>query len=80
MSFYHYLGSEEAQSPHRMYLHPESPAKGEYWMSQPISFGRLKLTNMPAPPAGQVSTYFRTELFHYSFVIYTLFFFCEFYW
>lgn len=55
MSFYHYLGSEEAQSPHRMYLHPESPAKGEYWMSQPISFGRLKLTNMPAPPAGQVS-------------------------
>ncbi|CAG9772823.1 unnamed protein product [Ceutorhynchus assimilis] len=47
-------GSEEAQSPHRIYLHPESPAKGDYWMSQPISFGRVKLTNMPAPPAGQI--------------------------
>ncbi|XP_050303787.1 T-box transcription factor TBX6-like [Anthonomus grandis grandis] len=47
-------GSEEAQSPHRLYLHPEGPAKGEYWMSQPVSFGRLKLTNMPAPPAGQI--------------------------
>ncbi|XP_060528324.1 T-box transcription factor TBX2-like [Cylas formicarius] len=47
-------GTEEAQSPQRIYLHPESPAKGDYWMSQPISFGRLKLTNTPAPPAGQV--------------------------
>lgn len=47
-------GAEEAQSPQRVYLHPESPATGEYWMSQPISFGRLKLTNTPAPPAGHV--------------------------
>ncbi|XP_018570607.1 T-box transcription factor mls-1-like [Anoplophora glabripennis] len=47
-------GAEEAQSPQRIYLHPESPATGEYWMSQPISFGRLKLTNTPAPPAGHL--------------------------
>ncbi|KAJ8959988.1 hypothetical protein NQ318_009423 [Aromia moschata] len=47
-------GTEEAQSPQRIYLHPESPATGEYWMSQPVSFGRLKLTNTPAPPIGHV--------------------------
>ncbi|XP_076265561.1 dorsocross1 [Rhynchophorus ferrugineus] len=47
-------GSEEAQSPNRMYIHPESPAKGEYWMSQPVSFARMKLTNTSAAPLGQV--------------------------
>lgn len=47
-------GPEEAQSPHRAYLHPDSPATGEYWMSQGVSFGRLKLTNTSAPPAGQM--------------------------
>ncbi|XP_066149598.1 T-box transcription factor TBX2-like [Euwallacea fornicatus] len=47
-------GSEEVQSPHRLYVHPESPAKGEYWTSQPINFGRVKLTNTPAPPTGQI--------------------------
>lgn len=30
-------GNEEAHSPHRLYLHPESPASGEHWMSQPVS-------------------------------------------
>ncbi|KAJ8917767.1 hypothetical protein NQ315_010673, partial [Exocentrus adspersus] len=47
-------GPEEAQSPQCVYLHPESPATGEYWMSQAVSFGRLKLTNTPAPPVGHV--------------------------
>lgn len=47
-------GTVEAQSPVRHFLHPESPSNGEYWMSQPISFGRLKLTNVPAPPGGQI--------------------------
>lgn len=47
-------GTEEAQSPHRLYVHPESPATGEQWMSQPISFGRLKLTNTLNPQNGQV--------------------------
>lgn len=47
-------GSEEAHSPHRIYVHPESPATGEHWMSQPVSFGRLKLTNTPTAPAGHV--------------------------
>ncbi|CAG9862451.1 unnamed protein product [Phyllotreta striolata] len=47
-------GTEELQSPNRTYLHPDSPARGDYWMSQLVSFGRLKLTNTVAPPAGQV--------------------------
>ncbi|XP_030768218.1 T-box protein 2-like [Sitophilus oryzae] len=47
-------GSEEAQSPKRLYVHPESPAKGEYWMSQTVNFARMKLTNTAAPPPGQV--------------------------
>ncbi|KAL1514264.1 hypothetical protein ABEB36_003550 [Hypothenemus hampei] len=47
-------GSEEMHSPQRMYMHPESPAKGEYWMSQMISFGKLKLTNTQAAPPGQI--------------------------
>nr|XP_023016909.1 T-box protein 2-like [Leptinotarsa decemlineata] len=38
-------GTEEAQSPQRVYLHPESPSTGKHWMSQTISFSRLKLTN-----------------------------------
>ncbi|XP_023026195.2 T-box-containing protein TBX6L-like [Leptinotarsa decemlineata] len=36
-------GTEEAQSPPK--LHPESPSTGKHWMSQTISFSRLKLTN-----------------------------------
>ncbi|KAJ8928239.1 hypothetical protein NQ314_019189 [Rhamnusium bicolor] len=47
-------GTEEAQSPQRFYLHPESPATGDYWMAQPVSFGRVKLTNTPNPPEGQI--------------------------
>ncbi|KAG5892534.1 hypothetical protein JTB14_011123 [Gonioctena quinquepunctata] len=47
-------GTEEAQSSRTVYLHPDSPAAGEYWMSQPISFGRIKLTNTMHPPAGHL--------------------------
>lgn len=47
-------GAEEAQSHKRVYLHPESPATGEHWMSQVISFGRLKLTNTISPPNGHL--------------------------
>ncbi|KAL3268836.1 hypothetical protein HHI36_007927 [Cryptolaemus montrouzieri] len=47
-------GNEETQYPSRMYVHPESPTTGEQWMSQPVSFGRVKLTNTPNPPAGHI--------------------------
>ncbi|CAH2327810.1 MAX gene-associated isoform X1 [Pelobates cultripes] len=29
----------------RVFIHPESPSTGHYWMHQPISFYKLKLTN-----------------------------------
>ncbi|XP_056402642.1 MAX gene-associated protein isoform X2 [Hyla sarda] len=29
----------------RVFIHPESPSTGQYWMHQPISFYKLKLTN-----------------------------------
>lgn len=47
-------GTEEAQSVQRFYLHPDSPATGDYWMRQPISFHKVKLTNNPSPPSGQI--------------------------
>lgn len=47
-------GSQESQSPLNLYMHPESPATGEHWMSQPVAFGKLKLTNTTTPPPGQV--------------------------
>lgn len=47
-------GGEEAHNAQRLYVHPESPATGRHWMSQVVSFDKLKLTNNPAPPDGQV--------------------------
>uniref|UniRef100_A0A6P7FQK4 T-box transcription factor TBX6-like isoform X1 n=1 Tax=Diabrotica virgifera virgifera TaxID=50390 RepID=A0A6P7FQK4_DIAVI len=47
-------GSEEALIDHRYYIHSESPARGDFWMGQTISFSRVKLTNTFAPPPGQV--------------------------
>lgn len=38
-------GIEDAPATNRIYVHPDSPATGEYWMSQIVSFGRVKLTN-----------------------------------
>lgn len=29
----------------RVFIHPESPSTGQYWMNQPVSFYKLKLTN-----------------------------------
>lgn len=47
-------GEKEAQSNHRYYMHPDSPAKGQHWMSQNVSFGRLKLTNTKSPTSDQI--------------------------
>ncbi|XP_050507897.1 T-box transcription factor TBX6-like [Diabrotica virgifera virgifera] len=47
-------GSEEAISTERFYIHPDSPARGEFWMGQTLSFDRVKLTNTFAPLLGQV--------------------------
>ncbi|CAG0890169.1 unnamed protein product [Cyprideis torosa] len=38
-------GKADPEMPKRMYIHPDSPATGKQWMSKPISFHKLKLTN-----------------------------------
>lgn len=47
-------GQAEHQSERRIYLHPESPSTGNYWMNQSINFHRVKLTNTASPPEGQM--------------------------
>ncbi|KAK0136256.1 T-box transcription factor TBX2-B [Merluccius polli] len=38
-------GKADAEMPRRMYIHPDSPSKGDQWMSKPVAFHKLKLTN-----------------------------------
>ena len=38
-------GTADNPVPPRVYVHPESPATGENWMRQIVSFDKLKLTN-----------------------------------
>ncbi|XP_055691080.1 T-box transcription factor TBX2b-like isoform X2 [Lutzomyia longipalpis] len=47
-------GGAEPQSPQRMYLHPDSPALGSHWNSQPVSFSKVKLTNNTLDSNGHV--------------------------
>jgi T-box protein 6 len=51
-------GGAEPQSPQRMYLHPDSPALGSHWQSQPILFNKVKLTNNTLDNNGHVSSDF----------------------
>lgn len=54
-------GKADPEMPKRMYIHPESPATGEHWMSKTISFHKLKLTNNMSDKHGFVSRlYFPT--------------------
>lgn len=48
-------GGAEPQSPQRMYLHPDSPALGSHWKSQPVLFNKVKLTNNTLDNSGHVS-------------------------
>ncbi|XP_056140181.1 T-box transcription factor TBX2-like [Lampris incognitus] len=38
-------GKADPEMPKRMYIHPDSPSKGEQWMAKPVAFHKLKLTN-----------------------------------
>ncbi|KAA8587164.1 T-box transcription factor TBX2b [Etheostoma spectabile] len=38
-------GKADPEMPKRMYIHPDSPSKGEQWMSKPVAFHKFKLTN-----------------------------------
>jgi hypothetical protein len=52
-------GKADPEMPKRMYIHPDSPATGEQWMSKIISFHKLKLTNNIQDKHGFVSTLVR---------------------
>ncbi|XP_045144146.1 MAX gene-associated protein isoform X3 [Echinops telfairi] len=38
----------------RVFVHPESPSTGHYWMHQPVSFYKLKLTNNTLDQEGHI--------------------------
>uniref|UniRef100_A0A3P9LHI7 T-box transcription factor 2a n=1 Tax=Oryzias latipes TaxID=8090 RepID=A0A3P9LHI7_ORYLA len=38
-------GKADPEMPKRMYIHPDSPSRGEQWMSKLVAFHKLKLTN-----------------------------------
>ncbi|XP_054827941.1 MAX gene-associated protein-like isoform X2 [Eublepharis macularius] len=38
----------------RVFIHPESPSTGRYWMLQPVSFYKLKLTNNTLDQEGHI--------------------------
>uniref|UniRef100_A0A8D0FR99 T-box transcription factor 3 n=1 Tax=Strix occidentalis caurina TaxID=311401 RepID=A0A8D0FR99_STROC len=49
-------GKADPEMPKRMYIHPDSPATGEQWMSKVVTFHKLKLTNNISDKHGFVST------------------------
>lgn len=49
-------GKADPEMPKRMYIHPDSPSKGEQWMSKPVTFYKLKLTNNISDKHGFVSS------------------------
>ncbi|XP_008401382.1 T-box transcription factor TBX3-like [Poecilia reticulata] len=56
----------------RMYIHPDSPATGEQWMSKVVNFYKLKLTNNISDKHGFVSS---TNVCQFLLFIKLLFFF-----
>lgn len=63
-------GKADPEMPKRMYIHPDSPATGEQWMSKVVNFHKLKLTNNISDKHGFVSS---TNVCQFS--IYQLFIF-----
>lgn len=51
-------GNADSPVPPRVYIHPDSPASGETWMRQVISFDKLKLTNNELDDQGHVRTFY----------------------
>ncbi|KAM4865743.1 T-box transcription factor TBX18 isoform 2-T2 [Thomomys bottae] len=48
-------GNADSPVPPRVYIHPDSPASGETWMRQVISFDKLKLTNNELDDQGHIT-------------------------
>ncbi|XP_071219956.1 T-box transcription factor TBX3-like isoform X5 [Salvelinus alpinus] len=55
-------GKADPEMPKRMYIHPDSPATGEQWMSKVVNFHKLKLTNNISDKHGFVSSSNITQL------------------
>jgi len=47
-------GNADAPMPGRVYIHPDSPALGEDWMRQVVSFDKVKLTNNELDQQGHI--------------------------
>ncbi|VDK82603.1 unnamed protein product [Litomosoides sigmodontis] len=47
-------GPGEAELPCRVHVHSESPAPGEHWMRQTVSFDKIKLTNNQLDQNGHI--------------------------
>ncbi|XP_029565285.1 T-box transcription factor TBX3 isoform X1 [Salmo trutta] len=56
-------GKADPEMPKRMYIHPDSPATGEQWMSKVVNFHKLKLTNNISDKHGFVSSSNNSFLF-----------------
>ena len=50
-------GKADTEMPKRMYIHPDSPSQGEHWMSKPVAFHKLKLTNNTSDKHGYVNMF-----------------------
>lgn len=59
-------GKADLEMPKRMYIHPDSPSKGGQWMSRPVAFHKLKLTNNVSDKHGFVS---HKDIYDESFLI-----------
>ena len=47
-------GNADAPMPGRVYIHPDSPAMGEEWAKQVVTFDKVKLTNNELDQQGHV--------------------------
>uniref|UniRef100_A0A3B3D5J1 T-box domain-containing protein n=1 Tax=Oryzias melastigma TaxID=30732 RepID=A0A3B3D5J1_ORYME len=54
-------GKADPEMPKRMYIHPDSPCRGEQWMSKLVAFHKLKLTNNVSDKHGFVRVRFRVS-------------------
>ena len=55
-------GNADSPVPPRVYIHPDSPASGETWMRQVVSFDKLKLTNNELDDQGHVSRIIKNKI------------------
>lgn len=62
-------GKADPEMPKRMYIHPDSPCRGEQWMSKLVAFHKLKLTNNVSDKHGFVSKLSDSSSFEFKLCI-----------